>query len=94
MRNLALICRKSHQYDDLKARLMVQHVFENVSFVYSDKNTILKINHDVGKAEELCQYEGVVAIEFVQINDCVCFATESGDIVQYNLGTNQYDIVS
>lgn len=94
MRNLGLICKKSHQYDDIKVRLMVQHVFENVSYVYDENNSILKIDHNSGEIEKLCKFEDVVALEFIQINDCLCFATSSGDIIQYNFNTNQYDTVS
>lgn len=94
MRNLKLICRKSHKYGDVKVRLMVQHAFENTSYLYDENNTILKINHDSGNVEELCSIEGVVALEFIQINDCLCIATESGDIIQYNFNTNQYETVS
>lgn len=94
MRNLKLIYKRSHQYDDIKARLMVQHVFENISYIYDENNAILKIDHDSGVIEELCKYEDVIALEYIQINDCLCFATKSGYIVQYNFITNHHEIVS
>ena len=93
MRNLKLIYKKSHQYDDIKARLMVQHVFESISYVYDENNAILKIDHESGVIEELCNFEDVIALEYIQINDCLCFATKSGYISQYNFSTKQHEIV-
>ena len=94
MRNLELIYKKSHHYDDIKVQLMVQNVYENISYVYDENNSIFKINHNSGDVDELCKYEGVNAMEFIQLNDSLCFTTTSGNIIQYSFNTGQCDVVS
>jgi hypothetical protein len=93
MRNLKLIYRKSHNYDGVRARLMSQHVFENITYIYDQDKIIKSVNHNTGEIKELCAYDGVIAMEFIQINDCLCFATESGEIVSYNFISNDFEVV-
>lgn len=93
MRNLKLIYSQWHEYDGVGATLMTQHGFdENVSFVY-DQSIVKSINHSTGEIKDLCSYEGVVGMEFVQLNDCLCLATESGEIIQYNFNSNEAEVV-
>lgn len=91
MRNLKLLYERKLKYDGIKADLLVQHPLEDITFVYF--GGILKsINHSSGEIKELCVYEGVNAMDFIQINDCLCFATESGDIIQYNMNTGEHEV--
>lgn len=95
MRNLKLLYRLSYKYEGVKADLIVQHAFnENISFVYSnDENIVKSINHDTGEIKELCVYEDVAAMEFVQLNDCLCLATRKGEIIQFNLNEGDSEVV-
>lgn len=72
---------------------MTQHGFdENISFVY-DGNSAKSIDHNTGDIKELCIYENVIAMEFIQLNECLCLATADGEIVQYNFNTNESEVV-
>lgn len=94
MRNLKIIYRKSHKYEGFKAQLMSQHVLENISYIYDGENKVVKsLNHQTEEDKELCSYDGVIAMEFIQINDCLCFATDSGEIVCYNFNSNDFEVV-
>lgn len=92
MRNLKLLYQRTQKYDGIKAQLMVQHPLEDITFIYND-GIVKSINHKSGNVEELCALDGVIAMEFIQINDCLCFATESGEIVQYNFMSQEYETV-
>ncbi|KAG5673316.1 hypothetical protein PVAND_003376 [Polypedilum vanderplanki] len=94
MRNLKLIYKRSHKYNGIKAQLMSQHVFDNISYIYDENDKIVKsIDHTTSEIKELCSFDGVIALEYVQINDCLCFATESGEIIIYNFNSNDYEVV-
>lgn len=83
----------AHQYDGVKAELMTQHGFnDNVTFVY-DRNIVKSIDHSTGEIKELGCNEGVIGMEFVQLNDVLCWATEAGEIVQYNFSSDEAETV-
>lgn len=93
MKNLKLLYKLTHQYDEVMAELMTQHGFnENVSFVY-DQNSVKSIDHSNGEIKELGYYEGVIAMEFVQLTDCLCLATEKGEIIQYSFTSGDSETV-
>lgn len=92
MNNLRLCYQKTLKYDGIKANLFVQHPYENISFVYY--NGIIKsIDHNNKEVKELCVYDGIIAMDYIQINDCICFATENGEIVQYNMNDAKFEVV-
>lgn len=91
MRNLKLLYSLSCKYDDVKAELLAQHAFnDKISFVY-DGNVVKSLND--GEIQELCCHEGVIAMEFIQLNDCLCLATSDGQIIQYNFVSNDSEVV-
>lgn len=94
MRNLKLLYSISCKYDGVEAGLIAQHPFNsNISFVY-DKNSVVKsLNHETGEVKELCVREDVIAMEFVQLNDCLCLVTRAGEMIQYNLIDNELEVV-
>lgn len=93
MRNLKLLYRLSYKYEGVKADLIAQHAFnENISFVY-DGNVVKSINHETGEIKELCFYDDVIAMEFIQLNDCLCLATRKGEIIQYNFNEDESEVV-
>lgn len=92
MRNLQLLYQLIHQYDGVKAELMVQHAFERISFVYTE-GTIKSLDHRTGIATELFQQEHVIALDYVQLNNSLCLATDIGEIIQYNLEQNESEVV-
>lgn len=93
MKNLKLLYSLSNYYDGVTPEIITKHVFdENISFVY-DQNIVKSINHESGEIKELCCYENVIAIEFVQLNDCLCLATREGEIIQYNLSDESAEVV-
>lgn len=92
MRNLKLLYQRTLKYDGIKAKLMVQHPLEDFTFIYCD-GIVKSINHKSRDVKELCAFEGVIAMEFIQINDCLCLATESGEIIQYNFMNNEQETV-
>lgn len=93
MKNLKLLYRRSHKYDEISAKFIVQHAInENVSFVY-DGNIVKSLNHANNESKDLCSYEKVIAMDFIQLNECLCLATEDGDIIQYNLTDDQCEVV-
>lgn len=92
MRNLKLLYKRTLKYDGVKAKMMVQHPLEDVTFVYFD-GIVKSINHKSGGIKDICYYDGVIAMEFIQINDCLCLATESGEIVHYNFMNEEHETV-
>lgn len=92
MRNLKLLYNLSHKYDGVQAQLIAQHAFNEISFVY-DFNVVKSINHESGEIKELCCYEDVISMEFVQLNDCLCLATRNGEIIQFNFNNNEAEVV-
>jgi elongator complex protein 1 len=92
MRNLKLLYQRTLKYDGIKAKLMVQHPLEDVTFIYFD-GIVKSINHKENEVKDLCEIDGVIAMEFIQINECLCFATESGEIIQYNFMTEDHEAV-
>lgn len=93
MRNLKLLYRQSLKYDGVKAKFIVHHPLnENVSFVY-DGGSLKSLHHATNEAKDLCSYENVMAMDFIQLNECLCFATEEGEIVQYNLSNGDLEVV-
>lgn len=92
MRNLKLLYQRKLTYDGIKAKLLVQHPLEDITFTCDGGGTLKSINHNCGEIKELCSYDGVIAMDFIQINDCLCFATESGDIIQYNMNTGEHEV--
>lgn len=92
MRNLQLLYSLHHKYDGVSPVLMCQHAFEEISFVY-DSNIVKSLNHSTGEVKELHFQEGIIAMEFVQLNDCLCFATSDGEIVQFNLTDETSEVV-
>lgn len=93
MRNLQLLYSLHHKYDGISAVLMCQHAFhENISFVY-DGSVVKSLNNSTGNVKELHFQEGIIAMEFVQLNDCLCFATSDGEIVQFNLNDESSEVV-
>lgn len=93
MRNLKLLYRKCHKYGNIKTRLMSQHEFDNISFVYDFKNILKSIDHNSGEIKDLCLYDGVIALDYINLNDCLCFATDAGEIVQFNLSSSDSEVV-
>lgn len=93
MRNLKLLYTQSCSFDGERAELIAQNAFnEKVSFIYN-QNLVKSLNTETGDVKELCRYEGVIAMEFVQLNECLCMATKSGEIIQYNLNDNESEVV-
>lgn len=93
MRNLQLLYSLTRKYDGVDAVLMCQHAFhDNISFVYDGK-VVKSLNHINGEVKELHFQEGIIAMEFVQLNDCICLATDSGEIVQFNLNDESSETV-
>jgi hypothetical protein len=92
MRNLNLLYTLHRKYDGVSPVLMCQHAFEDVSFVY-DSQVVQSLNHSSGEVKELHFQEGIIAMEFVQLNDCLCFATSEGEIVQFNLTDETSEVV-
>lgn len=93
MRNLKLLYHRTLKYDGIKAKLIVQHPLEDfITFVYFEGSVKL-INHKSGEVKNLCSFDGVIAMEYIQINDCLCLATESGEIIQYNFMNDDYESV-
>lgn len=89
MRNLKLLYRESSRFDGVKAELIAQHAFDDkICFVY-DRNIVKSLNNETKEVRELHVQEDVVAMEFVELNDCLCLATSAGEIVQYNLSDSQ-----
>jgi WD40 repeat protein len=72
---------------------MSHHPTENISFVCDKNGNIKSLNYQTQEVTDLCTYENVIAMEYVQINDCLCFATKGGEIVQYNLMSNELEVV-
>lgn len=94
MRNLRLLYKKTQKYEKFKVRLMSHHPFENITYLYDDENQIVKsINHNEEKLNDLCCYNGVMAMEFIQLNDCLCLSTDNGEIIQYNLNSDDFEAV-
>lgn len=93
MRNLKLLYRLSYKYEGVGAELIAQHSFnENISFAY-DGNIVKSINHESGEIKELCFYDDVIAMEFIQLNDCLCLATRKGEIIQLNYNEGESEVV-
>lgn len=93
MRNLQLLYSLTHKYDGIDALLMCQHAFhDNISFVY-DGEVVKSLNISTGDVKELHFQQGIIAMEFVQLNDCLCFATKDGEIVQFNLNDESSEVV-
>lgn len=93
MRNLKLLYRESSRFDGVKAELIAQHAFDDkICFVY-DRNIVKSLNHGTKEVQELCVQEDVIAMEFVELNDCLCLATSGGEIVQYSLTDSQSETV-
>lgn len=93
MRNLQLLYSLTSKFRGLKADLIAQHGFnEKLHFVY-DSNIVKCINTDSGDVQDLCSYEDIVAMEFVQLNDCLCLATDKGEIIQYSFNDNDCEVV-
>lgn len=93
MKNLKLLYSVSKTYEGLAPEIIAKHAFnENISYVY-DQNIVKSIDHESGEIKELCCYEGVIAIEFVQLNDCLCLATSQGEIIQFNFNDNSAEVV-
>lgn len=93
MRNLQLLYSVHHKYDAVSPILMCSHAFhDNISFVY-DGNAVKSLNHSSGEVKELHFQEGIIAMEFVQLNDCLCFATSDGEIVQFSLIDESSEVV-
>lgn len=93
MKNLKLLYSLSSNYEGLTPEIITKHAFDdNILFVY-DQNIVKSINHESGEIKELCCYENVIAIEFVQLNDCLCLATSQGEIIQYNLTDDSSEVV-
>jgi IKI3 family len=93
MRNLKLIYQRTHKYDGIKADLMVQHPLEtNITFVYFD-GILRSIDHNTGEIKQLCEKKDVNCMEFIQINECLCLATNSGEIIQFNINSSDLETV-
>ncbi|CRL07533.1 CLUMA_CG020498, isoform A [Clunio marinus] len=95
MKNLTLKYHYSKRYKEHECKLMTQHAFnENISFVYDGNNKSVNLyDHHSCEVKELFNYDGIIAMEYVQLNDCLCLATDEGEIVQYNFTTNDYEVV-
>ncbi len=92
MKNLKLLYRRSLKYEETKTELLVHHPLEDISFIYSG-NVVKLINHQNGEIKELCTYDEVIAMEYIQINDCLCLATSSGEILNHNLLSGENEAV-
>lgn len=93
MRNLQLLYTHNSKFDGINAVLMCQHAFhDNISFVY-DGEVVKSLNHTTGDVKELHFQTGLIAMEFVQLNDCLCFASNDGEIVQFNLNDESSEVV-
>lgn len=94
MKNLKQIYTLQYKYDGFKSKLMTQHAnSENITFVYDDFNAVKSIDHKTGDVRDLCIYEGVIAMEFIQLNECLCLALNGGEIIQYCLSTEEPEVV-
>lgn len=93
MRNLKLLYRQSYKYDSVKAHLITHHsINDYIVFVY-DGNVVKSLNNETGEIKELCFHDDVIAMQFVQLNDCLCLATCKGEIIQYSLNDNESEVV-
>lgn len=93
MRNLKLLYSAKTKFSKVKAELIAQHPFnEKLHFVYGD-NVVKCLNTENLDVEELCCHAGVIGMEFVQLNECLCLATEDGEIIQYNLIDKESEVV-
>lgn len=73
--------------------MLAQHGSDDkLHFVY-DSNIVRCVNTGSGEVRDLCCYEGVIAMEFVQLNDCLCMATDKGEIIQYNFNDGESEVV-
>ena len=93
MRNLQLLYSLRHKYAGVSPVLMCSHAFnDNISFVY-DGTAVKSLDHSTGEEKELHFQEGIILMEFLQLNDCLCFATKEGEIVHFNLIDESSEVV-
>lgn len=93
MRNLKLLYKESCKFEGVTAGLITQHAFDDkICFVY-DRKIVKSLNRETKEVTELCVQDDVIAMEFVELNDCLCLATRSGEIIQYNLSDGQSETV-
>jgi elongator complex protein 1 len=92
MRNLKLLYQKTYKYEIVNARLMTNHAFDDTTFIYDGK-VVKSFNHNDEEIKDLCSFDDVIAMEYVQLNDCLCLATSSGEIITYNFMNNECETV-
>lgn len=94
MRNLRLLHRLSQKFNGIAPKFMTLHLFrENIAFVYDRNSSVKIIDRDSGDIKDLCRYEDIVAMEFIQLSDCLCISTEKGEIIQFNLSNDESEVV-
>lgn len=94
MRNLQLLYSLIYKYDGVDdVVLMCQNAFlDKISYTY-DGTVVKSLNHSSGEVKELHFQERIIAMEFVQLNDSLCFATTDGEIIQFNLNGENFEVV-
>lgn len=93
MRNLKLLYKESFRFEGVNSGLIAQHAFDDkICFVYN-QNIVKSLNRETKEVTELCVQDDVIAMEFVELNDCLCLATSSGEIIQYNLSDRESETV-
>ncbi|CAO1437698.1 unnamed protein product [Diamesa serratosioi] len=95
MKNLSLLYLIKSEFSDERPKLMTQNSVENETYFWDGKHLkSISHNNESDKIKVLGEFEDVIAMEYVQINNCLCLATVSGEIIAYNLDTSDHEIVS
>lgn len=69
-----------------------REIHGNISIVYDLDNIVKSLNHETGEVKDLCVREDIIAMEYIQLNDCLCLATESGEIIQYSFSDESSEV--
>ena len=95
MKNLSLLYLIKSEFSDERPKLMTQNSVENETYFWDGKH-LKSISHsnESDKIKVLGEFTDVIAMEYVQINNCLCLATVSGEIISFNLDTSDHEIVS
>lgn len=92
MKNLKLLYKLQEEFNKNSAKLLIRHPFENCSYIYNNDNLQL-INHSKNEIQNLFEAKDVIAMEYIQLNNAICLATESGDIILYYLENHEHEVV-
>lgn len=90
MRNLKVVGSQHFKHPRMELNRIVNHMYDKSIFFMNENSSVKLCNNKSGDVRDIYS-GGIVAMEFLQLNESLCLATSEGEIVIIDLNSENFN---